>query len=67
MPPYVSNCTPKIKRGWLHESSDNYLDLLRNPVPTLWLSNSIRGLDRAFIRRFDMVFELPVPDRKSVV
>lgn len=29
MPPYVSNCTPKIKRGWLHESSDNYLDLLR--------------------------------------
>lgn len=35
--------------------------LEENPVPTLWLSNSIGGLDPAFIRRFDMVFELPVP------
>ncbi len=34
-----------------------------NPVPTLWLSNSIGCLDPAFIRRFDMVIELPVPPR----
>lgn len=33
-----------------------------NPVPTIWLSNSV-ALDDAFIRRFDMVIELPVPPR----
>ncbi len=36
-----------------------------NPAPTLWLSNSIRGLDSAFIRRFDMVIELPIPPKKQ--
>lgn len=33
-----------------------------NPVPTIWLSNSV-VLDAAFIRRFDMVIELPVPPK----
>lgn len=33
-----------------------------NPVPTIWLSNSA-ALDAAFIRRFDMVLELPVPPK----
>ena len=37
--------------------------LEENPVPTLWLSNSIDGIDPAFIRRFDIVFELPVPPK----
>lgn len=35
-----------------------------NSVPAFWLSNSIRGLDNAFIRRFDFVFEVPVPPKK---
>jgi SpoVK/Ycf46/Vps4 family AAA+-type ATPase len=39
--------------------------LEENPVPTLWLSNSIAGLDPAFIRRFDMVLELPIPPKKQ--
>lgn len=39
--------------------------LEENSVPTLWLSNSIQGLDPAFIRRFDMVFELPVPTKRQ--
>ena len=34
-------------------------------MPTLWLSNSISGLDPAFMRRFDMVIELPIPPRKQ--
>ena len=41
--------------------------LEENPVPTIWLSNSIEGLDPAFARRFDMVFELPVPPKKERV
>ena len=36
-----------------------------NSIPTLWLSNSIGGVDPAFIRRFDMVFEIPVPPKKQ--
>ena len=39
--------------------------LEENPVPALWLSNSVRCLDSAFVRRFDMVFELPVPPKRQ--
>ncbi|MFM0027369.1 AAA family ATPase [Paraburkholderia madseniana] len=34
-----------------------------NTVPTLWISNSVDCIDPAFVRRFDMVLELPVPPR----
>ena len=37
--------------------------LEENPVPTLWLGNSIDGLDPAFIRRFDMIINMPVPPK----
>lgn len=36
-----------------------------NPVPTFWVSNSLYGLDDAFIRRFDFVFELGTPPRSQ--
>ena len=42
-------------KAWLNRM------LEESPVPTLWLSNAARGLDRAFVRRFKMAFELPVP------
>lgn len=32
-----------------------------NPIPTIWISNDIRMLDPAFIRRFDFVSELEAP------
>ena len=32
-----------------------------NALPVLWLSNDIGNVDPAFIRRFDMVIEVPVP------
>lgn len=46
-------------KGWLNRMLED------NPVPTLWLSNTVAGMDAAFIRRFDMVFELPVPPRSQ--
>lgn len=52
--------TAQVRKAWINRM------LEENPVPTLWLSNSINGLDPAFIRRFDMVFELPVPPKNSV-
>lgn len=51
--------TAQTRKAWINRS------LEENAVPTLWLSNSIDGLDPAFIRRFDMVFELPVPPKKQ--
>ena len=39
--------------------------LEENSVPTLWLGNSITGLDPAFIRRFDMIIKLTVPPKKQ--
>lgn len=51
--------TAQSRKAWINRT------LEENPVPTLWLSNSVRGLDPAFIRRFDMVIELPVPPRKQ--
>lgn len=51
--------TAQTRKAWVNRI------LEENPVPTLWLSNSISGLDPAFIRRFDMVFELPMPPKKQ--
>jgi len=47
------------RKGWLNRTLED------NLVPTLWLSNTVHGMDAAFIRRFDMVFELPVPPRSQ--
>lgn len=51
--------TAQTRKAWINRM------LEENVVPTLWLSNSIAGIDPAFIRRFDMVFELPVPPKSQ--
>jgi SpoVK/Ycf46/Vps4 family AAA+-type ATPase len=57
--PFGRGSTARQRKAWMNRM------LEENPAPTLWLSNTLRGLDRAFIRRFDMVFELPVPPRRQ--
>lgn len=49
--------TAQKRKAWLNRT------LEQNAVPTLWLSNSIDGIDPAFLRRFDMVIAMPVPPR----
>ncbi|WP_374359751.1 AAA family ATPase [Pseudoduganella danionis] len=44
-------------KAWLNRTLEN------NRVPTLWVSNSIQGIDPAFMRRFDLQIELPIPPR----
>ncbi|MGC9195293.1 MAG: AAA family ATPase [Syntrophobacteraceae bacterium] len=44
-------------KGWTNRLLEN------NRVPAIWVGNSISQMDPAFIRRFDMVFEVPVPPR----
>jgi AAA+ superfamily predicted ATPase len=50
--------TAQTSKAWINRT------LEANPIPSLWLSNSIDGLDPAFIRRFDMVIELPIPPKR---
>ncbi|WP_165803966.1 AAA family ATPase [Limnohabitans planktonicus] len=44
-------------KGWMNRVLEN------NALPTVWVSNSVSGLDAAYVRRFDMVLELPVPPK----
>ncbi len=50
--------TGQVRKGWINRM------LEENPVPTLWISNS-QDLDPAFIRRFDLVLEIPIPPKKK--
>ena len=49
--------TAQGRKAWMNRMLEDA------QVPTFWLSNSINSVDAAFIRRFDMVIELPVPPR----
>ncbi|MDN4051755.1 ATP-binding protein [Massilia sp. YIM B02763] len=51
--------TAQKRKAWLNRT------LEQNTVPTLWLSNTIENIDPAFLRRFDMVIEMPVPPRRQ--
>ena len=54
--------TPSLaqeRKAWMNRMLEG------NATPTFWISNSIRGLDPAFMRRFDMVFDLPIPPKKQ--
>lgn len=53
--PFGRKSTAQRRKAWLNRT------LEQNKVPTLWLSNSIDGIDAAFLRRFDMVIEMPIP------
>lgn len=49
--------TAQKRKAWINRI------LEENPVPALWISNSVDCLDPAFIRRFDLVIEMPVPPK----
>jgi transitional endoplasmic reticulum ATPase len=50
--------TAQTRKAWMNRMLED------SPVPTFWLSNT-RRIDAAFIRRFDMVIEVPVPPRSQ--
>lgn len=49
--------TAQTRKAWMNRMLED------SPVPTFWLSNSIANVDPAFLRRFDMVIEVPIPPR----
>jgi SpoVK/Ycf46/Vps4 family AAA+-type ATPase len=50
----------QTKKAWINRTLEG------NSVPTFWLTNSVDCLDKAFVRRFDMVIELPVPPKRQL-
>ena len=49
----------KGKKAWINRVLES------NAVPAFWLTNSISAIDGAFLRRFDMIVECPVPPKKQ--
>lgn len=45
--------TAQENKAWVNELLEN------NNNPMIWISNSVSGMDPAFLRRFDLVFEMP--------
>ena len=56
---FFGKSTAKGKKAWINRALES------NPVPALWLTNSISDIDPAFLRRFDMIVEVPVPPRRQ--
>ncbi len=52
--------TAQSRKAWVNRMLEH------NRTPTIWVSNSDQ-LDPAFIRRFDLVFEMKVPPKKQRV
>jgi transitional endoplasmic reticulum ATPase len=46
-------------KAWLNKILEN------NIVPTIWITNNINSVDNAIIRRFDMVVNIPIPNKKQ--
>ncbi len=47
----------ELRKSWVNEM------LEKNPVPAVWVCNSIGAIDAAFLRRFDLIMEFTPPPR----
>lgn len=45
----------KVSKGWINQALET------NPVPTIWVCNSIAAFDPAYLRRFDLALEFRGP------
>ncbi|MFZ5449632.1 MAG: AAA family ATPase [Thermodesulfobacteriota bacterium] len=53
-----------LQESGQHKSWTN--DLLEtNPIPAIWISNSVEQIDPAFLRRFDLIVEVPIPPQSN--
>ena len=56
--------SPTAQKSWINQTLEN------NQLPTIWIANSITDFDPAFIRRFCICFEMPMPverERRKMV
>jgi transitional endoplasmic reticulum ATPase len=46
------------RKSWINKMLES------NQIPTIWISNTIEGLDEAYLRRFNVCFEMPMPSQQ---
>ena len=44
-------------KGWINRMLET------NAIPTIWITNDVRAIDKAVVRRFDMSIEVPIPPK----
>ena len=55
-----------FERSFAQKRKGHFNQLLEtNPIPVIWISNSIHSMDPAFLRRFDFVLEFTPPSPKQ--
>jgi SpoVK/Ycf46/Vps4 family AAA+-type ATPase len=54
--PLADDEATMAQKSWIN------LTLETNALPAIWVANSISSFDPAYIRRFDLCFEMPMPD-----
>ncbi len=50
---FMERSVAQENKAWVNQFLEN------NDVPMIWLSNSVSCIDNAYLRRFDLVFEMP--------
>ena len=50
---FLERSVAQKNKAWTNQLLEN------NNVPMIWLSNSVSGIDPAFLRRFDFILEMP--------
>ena len=46
-------------KAWLNRMLET------NTIPTIWITNNIRSIDNAIVRRFDFTVEVPIPNKSK--
>lgn len=57
--PFTERSVGQSRKAWMNHM------LEENAIPAFWISNTIDGLDPAFVRRFDVVLQLSIPPKKQ--
>jgi SpoVK/Ycf46/Vps4 family AAA+-type ATPase len=58
-----AQASAQMSKQWFNDLLEN------NPIPTLWITNRVEGIDNAFLRRFTFAVELraPGPEQRAEV
>jgi SpoVK/Ycf46/Vps4 family AAA+-type ATPase len=56
---YKNKGSAQSQKAWMNRLLES------NPVPVIWLSNNVECMDPAFLRRFDVVLEMPLPQGRQ--
>lgn len=51
--------TRQNNKAWINRILEN------NTIPTIWITNNVRSIDNAIVRRFDLAIEIAIPKKKK--